>query len=183
MVSSCTHPSVLVNELSACHDVRMAEYFDDAKKIKWRAKHPNLPDPQVWCRDATDEDAESCASARRTLALVRKRGWTATMTYARGCQGNDEGFPEYHTRDEPLYNEDGSKVLTETGKHSVMKVPTDQLVIVESLVVRATRNPGEWLRVVWERTPSNPKSRWKFWKAFAHQRIMKSAEFKNFLEN
>jgi hypothetical protein len=155
----------------------VAEYFDEARKEKWRKDHRGIPEPQVWCRDATA--AEMPGAARLAFQRAQTVGWTSVMTYARGSLLDSEGLPAYHVNLIPLWDEGNNPILTPTGQQANQEEKTTEPVLVESVVLRADSVNGKWIRAIWEhRIPrtTEEKPKWRFVKAFVNGRPVKAAE-------
>jgi hypothetical protein len=158
----------------------MTEYFDDARKEAWRLKHPGIPDPQVWCRDATQK--ESPPSAWRTLLRAQRNEWKVRITYARGCYLDNQGHTQMHVIRVPRHNEGGEPELTPKGKQAYKEEKTDDLYIVESVVLRAWTGEEKWLRATWERVVV-PHAQWKFSGAWTNRQSLSSVEMNRLLDS
>lgn len=162
------------------------EYFSEEKKERWRKKRPDLPDPQVWCRDATA--GGSPPPAMQKLTLARKEGWDAKLTYARGNLIDGDGKPVRHVTKIFLYDEGGNPDMTKPsaahpdGQHRYQESETDEMVIIESVVLRAQKG-DRWIRAVWERRIPlrGEDAKWKFLFAYTHQRKLASADISKVL--
>jgi hypothetical protein len=136
------------------------------------------------CRDATAE--EKPATCRTAEQKAIKAGWPRVrVTFARGCltaAGEEHDVePVYHVRLVALANEDGTPILTKTGKQAHKEEKTDQLVIMESVVLRIDFDSTHWVRGVWERCVSKPTD-WKFYRAWTHQKVLKSVDMNRLIE-
>lgn len=105
--------------------------------------------PQVRARQPEPGDPVP-ASARRVEKLAYENSWLPLMTYARGTPLDSQGRPMVRVERVPLTDPDtGQPKLTPTGKQAFAERRTDELVVVDSLMLRLTRRDVR-LVAVWE---------------------------------
>lgn len=101
----------------------------------WKARDP-LPD-------------ELPRAAKALLALAGQTGAEVRATHSRGYTIDGQGRVVMTTRREPQTEDDGTPILTPTGRSVVKVVPTGEPKVVVSIAIRLRRVDGGRAVVCW----------------------------------
>jgi hypothetical protein len=107
----------------------------------------DFPAPIVRAREPENYEVPLAAVRMEYLAL--QNGWHTRLRYAKGYHMGNDGQPTRLTVRTPLIDEEtGQPALSATGRPRFTETTTDELRVVESLLLRCTKGDKQ-VAVTW----------------------------------